>query len=62
MRSRWGEVERSLRSDDVEEDLLPYLEVLNIGLSPRPVPGGAKGPPSETHVRWMRRKRFEGVS
>ncbi len=57
------EVEGSLRSALVEEDVFPYLEKLRARLGPRtgkrPV---LKGPPAETQIRMMRRRRFANLS
>lgn len=57
------EVEGSLRSALEKENVLPYLEELRARLGPRtgrrPV---LKGPPAETQIRMMRRRRFENLS
>ncbi len=57
------EVEGSLRSALVDEDVLPFLEKLRAGLSvkdrTRPK---MKGPSAADRVREMRRKRFENLS
>ncbi len=63
LKSLSREVEGSLRSTLVEEDLLPYLEKLKAGITPRTrTRPGLKGPPAEAQVRMMRRKRFESIS
>jgi len=57
------EVEESLRSTLVEEDVLPYLAKLKASLRPkthvRPL---KKGPTAEAQIRRMRRRRFESIS
>ena len=57
------EVEESLRSTLVEEDVLPYLAKLKASLRPktraRPV---ERRSTAEAQIRRMRRRRFESVS
>lgn len=57
------EVEESLRSALVEEDVLPYLAKLKASLNPKTrARPEQKGPPAEAQIRRMRRRRFESVS
>ncbi len=57
------EVEESLKSALVEEDVLPYLAKLKASLNPKTrVRPGQRGPSAEAQIRRMRRKRFESVS
>ncbi len=57
------EVEQSLRSTLVEEDVLPYLAKLKASLNPKTrVRPEQRGPPAEAQIRKMRRRRFESVS
>ena len=57
------DVEESLKSTLVEEDVLPYLERLKASINPmsRARPKG-KGTTAGPQIRAMRRKRFESVS
>ncbi len=63
LRALSREVEGSLRSTLVDEDVLLFLEKLTAGLNvksrARPK---LRGPPAETQVREMRRRRFENLS
>ncbi len=57
------EVEESLKSTLVEEDVLPYLAGLKASLNPRTrARPERRGPSAETQIRGMRRKRFESLS
>ena len=57
------EVEESLRSTLVEEDVLPYLAKLKASLNPKTrVRPEQRGPSAEAQIRRMRRRRFESVS
>ena len=57
------EVEESLRSTLVEEDVLPYLAKLKASLNPKTrARPEQRRPPAETQIRNMRRRRFESVS
>lgn len=57
------EVEKSLRSAIVEEEVLPYLSGLRASLNPktRTRPAG-RGPQAEVQIRKMRHRRFEDIS
>ncbi len=57
------EVEKSLRSALVEEEVLPYLSRLRGSLSPktRTRPRG-RGPSAEAQIRRMRQRRSEDIS
>ena len=57
------EVEESLKSTLVEEDVLPYLAKLKASLNPKTrARPEQRGPPAEAQIRKMRRRRFESVS
>jgi hypothetical protein len=57
------EVEESLRSTLVDEDVLPYLARLKASITPRTrTRPEARGSQAETQIRRMRRRRFESIS
>ena len=57
------EVEESLKSTLVEEDLLPYLAKLRARLNPKThARPPQRGPPAEAQIRRMRGRRFESIS
>jgi hypothetical protein len=57
------EVEESLRSALVHEDVLPYLAEVRASLNPRiRAKPERRGPSAEAQIRKMRRNRFESLS
>ncbi|HEX9197664.1 MAG TPA: hypothetical protein VF906_07710 [Candidatus Bathyarchaeia archaeon] len=57
------EVEESLKSTLVEEDVLPYLARLKASVSPKTCTRPEqRGSPAEAQIRRMRRRRFENIS